>query len=105
VLPEVALSTPMPGKKWSTVLLTGSIGIRVLGVQVAPSVDVLITMSFDAQPLRNWQSCQTTYTLPDASTSADGSGGSRMPTTLCIVWLATGTVCPQLTPPFVGRKA
>jgi hypothetical protein len=105
VLPEVALSAPIPARKWSTVLPTASIGIRVFGVQVCPSVDVLITMSFDEQPERNWQSCQTTYTFPAPSTSAEGSGGSRMPTTLRIVWLATKTVFPQVVPPSVDRKA
>src|SRR5262245_63930454 len=40
---------------------------------LAPSVDVLITMSFDAQEARNWQSCQTTYTFPAPSTSAERS--------------------------------
>ena len=33
-------------------------------VHVTPSVDVLMTMSFDEQPERKRQSCQTTYTLP-----------------------------------------
>ena len=46
--------------KWSTVLLVGSIGMRIGAVQVIPFVDVLITMSFDEHPDRNRQSNQTT---------------------------------------------
>ena len=56
------LSTPIPGMKWSTVLLVASIGMRTTVVHVVPLVDVLITMSLDGQLLRKWQSCTTTYT-------------------------------------------
>jgi hypothetical protein len=58
--PKLARSTPIPGTKWSTPLPVGSIGIRVGWVQVWPSADVLMTMSFEGQPARNTQSCQTT---------------------------------------------
>ena len=58
--PEVERSTPMPGMKWSTVLEVPSIGTRVTGPQVVSLVDLLRTMSLDAQPDRKRQSCQTT---------------------------------------------
>ena len=60
LLPEVARSAAMPGMKWSTPLVVASIGIRVTGVHVSPSSDVVMTMSFAEQPDRNRQSCQTT---------------------------------------------
>jgi hypothetical protein len=58
--------------KWSTVLVTGSIGTRAAGDQFTPSVDVERMMSFELQFLRKRQSHQATYTLPLASTAADG---------------------------------
>src|SRR5688572_18347984 len=96
----------MPGMKWSTPLVVESIGIRVTAVQATPSVEVLMTMSFAVQPDLNRQSCQTTYTLPDPSISADGSGGSRRPAaTLCWDWLATSTGLDHDAPPSVERNA
>ena len=53
VAPDVDLSTPRPGTKWSTVLDVGSMGIRTGAVHVWPFVDVLITTSFDEHPARN----------------------------------------------------
>ena len=58
--PDVPSSTVMPGRKWSTVLVTASIGTCTGAVQVFPSVDVLITTSFELHPARNRQSYQTT---------------------------------------------
>jgi hypothetical protein len=46
--------------KWSTPLFTASIGMRTFGVHAIPSVEVDMTMSFDAHPLRKPQSCQAT---------------------------------------------
>jgi hypothetical protein len=40
VAPEVSLSTPIPGMRWSTVLVTGSIGMRWTADQLTPSLDV-----------------------------------------------------------------
>jgi hypothetical protein len=56
----VERSTPIPGRKCSTPLFVGSIGTRTTLDQVLPSVEVLMTMSSVAQPLRNRQSNQTT---------------------------------------------
>src|SRR2546423_398901 len=58
--PFVAASTPIPVMKWFTVLPTGSIGIRTTFDHVEPSFDVLITMSFDEQFVRNLQSNHAT---------------------------------------------
>src|SRR5690242_7065133 len=91
--------------KWSTVLPTASIGMRVTADHVVPFVDVLITMSFDEQPDRKRQSCHTTYTLPCGSISADGIGSvRRLPATPWSVTLATFTLLPQLLPPSVETK-
>jgi hypothetical protein len=68
-------------------------------------VEVVMTMSFAEQLDRNRQSCQTTYTFPEPSTSAEGNGGERRPpATMCLVWLATGPALVQLIPPFVERN-
>ena len=60
LVPEVDLSTPMPGTKWSTVLVVASIGTRNGAAQVVSLVDLLMTMSFEGQPERNRQSDQAT---------------------------------------------
>ena len=57
--PPVPGSTPIPGKKWSTVLFAASMGMRTTGVQLCPFVEVLITMSLLEHPARNRQSFQT----------------------------------------------
>ena len=54
------LSAPMPGTKWSTVLVTESIGTRSTSDHVVPFVEVTYTMSFDEHPLRKRQSCHAT---------------------------------------------
>src|SRR6185503_3101986 len=105
VAPDVFRFTPMPGMKWSTVLLVASIGIRTTVVHVAPSVEVLITMS-SREPPRKRESCQTTYSLPEPSTSADGSGPLRRPPgTVCELTDAMVTALVQLAPPVVERNA
>ena len=92
--------------KWSTVLLVASIGMRTTVVQVAPSVDVLMTMSLDEQPLRKRQSCQTTKTLPAPSISAEGSGPVRRPpATVCLLTALMVTGVVQVEPPLVERNA
>src|SRR5919201_698011 len=102
VAPEVERSTPMPGMKWSTLLETASIGTRVTGPQVVSLVDLLITMSLLVQLERNLQSCQTTYAVPAASTSAEGSGSRRSPpATVWSVTAETSTVARQLAPPSI----
>ena len=59
MFPCVDLSAAIPGMKWSAVLEMASMGIRTTGDHVVPSAEVLITMSFELQPLRNRQSCHT----------------------------------------------
>src|SRR5439155_1452675 len=104
-LPDVDESTARPGMKWSTLLLTESIGTRDTELQFWPSVEVLMTMSFEEQPRRNRQSCQTTYTLPAPSISAEGSESVRSPPrTACgaIEAIVNGPV--HETPPLVERS-
>src|SRR6266540_4021360 len=95
--------------KWSTVLLVASIGMRVTDDQVVPLVVVAITRSLEVQepPLaRNRQSCQTTYTLPAASISAEGSGPlRRFPRTVNVLTVATVVALVQELPPLVEVKA
>src|SRR5438128_8808311 len=81
-------------------------GIRAGSVHTSPSVDVLMTRSFDLQPRRNRQSDHTTYTLPAASISAVGSGPLRKPP--AVLWsriraIVIGPV--HDAPPFVDLKA
>src|SRR5438128_2359923 len=90
----------MPGMKWSTVLLTPSMGMRCTADQVAPLVDVARTMSLAGQPVRNLQSCHVRYTVPAASISALGSGSERNPpATLWSACDATRTLEPHVAPP------
>src|SRR5262245_22771993 len=100
------LSTAMPGVKWSTPLVTASIGIRVTGPQVVSLVDLAMTMSLLVQPARKRQSAQTTYAVPGPSISADGNGSSRSPP--ATVWWSIGpdtdTVARQLAPPSTDRN-
>src|SRR2546423_12429829 len=92
----------MPGMKWSTVLVVGSIGTRETADQVRPSVEVLSTMSLALHPRRNRQSLQTTYTLPVPSISADGSGPlRRLPASVWSRTRATVTLLLQVAPPLV----
>ena len=58
--PEVLLSTPTPGVKWSRTLVVASIGTRATGPHVVSLVDLDSTTSFAGQPDRNRQSDQTT---------------------------------------------
>src|SRR6266568_4575160 len=103
--PVLVLSMAMPGIKWSTVLLTGSMGMRVTGDQVRPSVEVVMTISFDVQPVRKRQSCHTTYTLPCGSISAEGRGlVRRFPATPWVLTEAAVTALLQLAPPLVETK-
>src|SRR5439155_14377879 len=95
----------MPGMKWSTVLVVASIGTRVTADQFRPSVDVLSTMSLLRHPLRNRQSCQTTYTLPAPSISAEGSGPDRrLPASAWLRTRATLTDRLHVPPPSVDRN-
>src|SRR5215831_12520781 len=81
--------------------------MRVVFDQTFPFVEVLKTRSLAVQPGSNTQSDHTTYTLPDASISAEGRGivarmlpfGKRKFTT------ATLCVEPQVAPPSVETKA
>src|SRR5215217_6609204 len=92
--------------KWSAPLSTGSIGILVTGDHVSPSFVVLMTMSFAEHPSRKRQSCQTAYTFPPRSTSAEGNVGERRPP--ATRWRGvgvTGATPLQVRPPSVERKA
>ena len=60
VAPEDDGSTPMPGTKWSTVLVVASMGTRTGAAQVVSLVDLAMTMSLRGQPERNRQSAQAT---------------------------------------------
>src|SRR5262245_6325565 len=80
--------------------------MRTTEVQDVPFVEVLITMSFALQPERNRQSCHTTYTVPPASTSAEGRGGLRSdPATPCRLIEETLDGPVKLAPPFVDTNA
>src|SRR5947209_6018400 len=116
--PDELGSTPMPGAKWSKVLLTASIGTRSGAVQVAPSVEVDRTMSLLVQLARNEQSDHATYTRPALSISAEGSGLSRRlslgrtpfaapsrPDTSWCWTVAIFALADQLVPPSVELKA
>ena len=46
--------------KWSTPLFKGSAGIRTTGVQLTPSVEFVMTMSFALQPDSKTQSLHAT---------------------------------------------
>src|SRR3954470_2281275 len=77
-------------------------GMRVTGVQVLPSADELMTMSFSLQPVRKRQSDQITYTLPAPSIAAEGRLGLRRPpATKWLLMLAICWLLPQLAPPLV----
>src|SRR5436309_1838829 len=65
--------------KWSSPLVTGSIGTREAAVQFTPSAEVEKTMSLEEQLARKRQSSHATYTLPAPSISAVGSGLVRSP--------------------------
>src|SRR5947208_2146543 len=68
--------------KWSTLLVTSSIGTRAGSVQLTPSVDVETTMSFEVQPLRKRQSSQPTQTVQFLSRSTEFETGGGMLTGL-----------------------
>src|SRR5947207_2550128 len=92
--------------KWSTVLVTSSIGTRVTADHLTPSVDVLNTMSLAEQLTRKRQSSHATYTFPEPSISAVGNGLVRRPP--ATVWNAireTVAARLQLCPPLVERNA
>src|SRR5712692_3780442 len=91
--------------KWSTVLLTGSIGMRAGAVQTLLSLEALITRSLEAHAERKRQSCHTTYTVPAASIAAEGRGDVRRPpATRWSVIDEMVTEAFQLTPPLVEVK-
>src|SRR5687767_8342935 len=95
--------------RWSSVADTRPVGTRTGSVQCTPSDDEASTMSFGSSgstpvhPVRKRQSGQATYTLPSASTSADGSGPARMPTGFDEDSSATIVLTSKLAPPSVER--
>src|SRR5499433_833841 len=92
--------------KWSTRLVTGSIGTRVAAVQFTPSAEVEKTMSLAEQLARKRQSSHATYTLPAPSISAVGSGLVRSPpATPLNRTLLTATPLAHDAPPSVDRNA
>src|ERR1700743_3272330 len=105
VVPEVLGSIPMPGRKWSTVVVVASIGIRAGVVHVVPLAELLNTISFVVQPALKRQSDQATKALPAPSMAAVGRLGLRMPP--ASKWLLmeeTSTLLPQVLPPLVDTK-
>src|SRR6266576_3725537 len=77
-------------------------GMRVIALQVLPSVEELMTMSLEAQPERKRQSDHTTNTLPAASILTEGRFGFRSPAATKWLWmLAMAWLRPQLMPPLV----
>src|SRR4051794_20978837 len=96
-MPGIMLSLPSAGSP---------MGTRTGGLQVAPSVELLSTMSLPAHDARNRQSCQTTYTRPAPSTSADGSGPERrLPSGGWAVAVDTVDALLHVAPPSVERNA
>src|SRR5215510_489954 len=91
--------------KWSTLLPTGSSGIRLSGDQVVPSAELLSTMSLALPPGSKRLSCHTTYTTPAAFISADGSGEVRKPGTSCDATVEIRTERFQVRPPSSEVKA
>src|SRR5258708_17233999 len=92
--------------KWSTLLPPESIGIRAGFDEIVPLAELLRTISLAVQFNSKRQSCQTTWTFPAPSISAEGRGPERMPpATLCVRTGATVTVAFQLVPPLVEVKA
>ena len=80
-------------------------GMRTTGVQVCPFIEVLITMSLLEHPARNRQSFHTVYTLPSASTSAEGSSWTlRFPPTEWAMMEETGKGPWKLVPPSCETK-
>src|SRR5271169_3634726 len=78
--------------------------MRVTVLQVLPSADELITISFEPQAglLRKRQSDHTTNTLPAPSIAAEGRLGLRIPpASWWLMMLAMAWLLPQLAPPFV----
>src|SRR5437773_3524569 len=92
--------------KWSTVLVTASIGTRETSDQLTPSEDVLNTMSFEVHLARKRQSSHATYALPEASISAVGNGlVRRLPAAgWKAIWEMFASFV-QLWPPSVERNA
>src|ERR1700682_6598242 len=91
--------------KWSTLLLSGSIGIGAGAAHVVPFVVEVITMSFDEQLVRKLQSAHTTNTFPLPSMPDAGSGKARRPpSTPRMLSGATMVVLPQLCPPSVDMN-
>src|SRR5579864_4659238 len=97
---------PIPGMKWSTVLLVASIGMRVTADQCTPSVEVLYTKSLLEHLERKRQSCHTVQILPAPSCAAEGSGRLRRPpASVCACTLEMVTSPDQLAPPLVEVNA
>ena len=79
--------------------------MRATALHVLPSVDELITMSFDTQFLRKRQSDHTTKTLPAPSMPTEGKFGLRIPPpSRWLLMLAMAWLLPQLVPPLVELK-
>src|SRR6476469_1657809 len=94
--------------KWSIPVPVPSIGIRVTADQAVPValVDLLKTMSLALQPRMKRQSVHATYTTPDPSISADGSGPSRrLPATVWCLTVAIVVTALHVSPPLVELKA
>src|SRR5690349_6382616 len=75
-----------------------------IGAHVRPSADDVHTMSLLVQPARKRQSYHETYTVPAASTAADGFDRVRKPAVNVCFWIVvivTGSL--HEAPPSVER--
>src|SRR5215470_15009925 len=91
--------------KWSTLLPTESIGIRLTADQVVPSVEVDITMSLAVPPGSKRRSCHTTNTSPSPLISAEGRAEVRKPPELAwVVRKEISTDASQDAPPLWDVK-
>ena len=81
--------------------------MRLTALHFLPSVEVLITISFELQPLRKRQSHQITYAFPAASIRSGGQirEAAEVAIFRMVVTLEMTSVELQVLPPSVERKA
>src|SRR5215813_6527745 len=75
-------------------------------VHVVPFPDLLMTISFAEQLVRNRQSGQTTYIFPFASVAAEGNPAARIsPASAWLMYSPTFTAAFHVLPPSIEMKA
>src|SRR5690349_4625328 len=104
--PAVLRSTATPGMKWSTVLVTGSIGMRCTADHVVRVVEETQPTSLGlpalGQPARKRQSPHPTKIRPSPAISAEGSGPLRIsPGSGAAEIDVITSALPNRTPPLV----